>query len=115
MRSPERRRLDGGAQAPIRGKAEPEMYQKGQRKGTVRFMLRVDGSPRAVEVAGDFSGWKPLAMKKCPDGTFARDVTVAPGTFEYKFLVDGQWIKDPDHSRWAANGLGDVNSVGQCG
>ena len=92
-----------------------EMYEKGRTKGTVRFALRVDAGARAVEVAGDFNDWEPIAMIKRKDGTFVRHVPVGLESFEYKFLVDGQWIKDPDHSRWAANCSGSFNSVGQFG
>jgi len=88
------------------------MYSKGRRKGTIRFSVKPQGSPQEVAVAGDFSHWRPLAMRRQMDGTFARTARVAGVTFEYKFLIDGQWQIDPDHSHWAVSPLGSVNSLG---
>jgi len=88
------------------------MYSKGRRKGTIRFSVNPQGSPHKVAVAGDFSHWQPLAMRRQADGGFARTARVAGETFEYKFLVDGQWQTDPDHSHWAVSPLGSVNSLG---
>jgi type 1 glutamine amidotransferase len=34
-----------------------------------------------------------------------------PGTFEYKFLVDGQWVADPRNERVCLNSFGTTNSI----
>jgi 1,4-alpha-glucan branching enzyme len=88
------------------------MYSKGRRKRTIRFSVKPQGSPKKVAVAGDFSHWRPLVMRRQADGTFARTARVAGVTFEYKFLIDGQWQIDLDHSNWAVSPLGSVNSLG---
>ena len=88
------------------------MYDKGRKKGTVRFAVRPGDDARDVSVVGDFSDWRPVAMKKQKDGTFVRNVPVARGTFEYKFIVDGRWVTDADRSQWSVSPLGTVNSVG---
>jgi hypothetical protein len=54
-------------------------------------------------------------MKKQKDGSFALEVLLPPGEHEYKFLVDGQWMADPDHSRCAPNPYGSFNSVAKVG
>jgi len=87
------------------------MYSKGRKKGTVRFVLKPDGGAHKVAVAGDFSDWKPVPLGKGKSGAFVRHVPVSQETFEYKFIVDGQWMKDPDNSRWAKNPFGTFNSV----
>jgi hypothetical protein len=33
-------------------------------------------------------------------------------TFEYKFLVDGEWTTDPDHGSWTLSPIGTLNSLG---
>ena len=39
-------------------------------------------------------------------------VTLAPGIYEYKFVINGVWTLDPDPDRdWTQNGLGTLNSV----
>lgn len=89
------------------------MLSKGQKKGTIKFALKPAGTPKQVSVAGDFSDWKPVAMKKQKDGSYSVTVAVPPGGHEYKFVIDGQWIVDPDNSRWALNPYGTLNSVAQ--
>ena len=87
------------------------MFGKGGKKGTVRFTVRPDGGARKVQLAGSFNDWKPVAMRKQKDGAFAFLATIPPGTYEYKFIVDGQWVVDPDNSAWALNPYGAMNSV----
>ena len=89
------------------------MYTKMQKKGTVRFAIRPGGEAKKVELAGCFSGWKPLPMQPQKDGTFVKVMPLPAGTYEYKFIVDGQWRGDPDHSNWAMNPFGTLNSVAQ--
>jgi len=87
------------------------MYWKGQHKGTAEFFIRPFGGAREAFVAGDFSQWRPVAMKRQKNGLFATQVAAAPGRHEYKFIVDGLWVADPDHSNWARNSFGTMNSV----
>lgn len=66
-----------------------------------------------VGIAGDFNGWKPdsLTAKKDKLGLWKASATVATGTYEYKFVVDGSWIVDPSCSRRTVNSFGSENSV----
>jgi len=89
------------------------MYGKSRRSHGVRFAVKPDGQVAKVMLAGDFSGWRSLPMRKQRNGTFVRIVPGLRGTFEYKFLLDGRWVKDPDTSRWSRNALGTFNSVGR--
>ena len=66
-----------------------------------------------VFVAGSFNDWDPegVPMKE-KDGVYTATVSLAPGEYEYKFIVNGFWTMDPDPTReWRANGLGTLNSV----
>ncbi len=87
------------------------MFAKGTKKGTVRFSIKPAASVKEVHVAGDFNEWKPAALKRQKDGTFAVVLAIPPGSFEYKYLADGQWVVDPDNNRWALNPYGTLNSV----
>jgi 1,4-alpha-glucan branching enzyme len=89
------------------------MFAKRTQKGAVRFSIKPENSAKKVMLVGDFNGWKPVEMKKQKDGQFAAIVTLPPGTYEYKFIVDGQWRVDPDNSAWALNPYGTLNSVAQ--
>jgi 1,4-alpha-glucan branching enzyme len=88
------------------------MVEKGRKKGTLRFSLEANGSGK-VELAGDFNDWQPSRMRKNKQGRYVAVVPVPPGVYEYKFIVDGDWITDPETHTWAMNPYGTMNSVAQ--
>jgi len=81
-----------------------------------RVVLSVKAEPGStVYLAGSFNDWsaedKKLTDKK-GDGVFTTRVTLPPGIYEYKFVINGIWTLDPDPDRdWTQNGLGTLNSV----
>lgn len=88
------------------------MYDAGKKRGTIRFAIGPFDGRHDVAVVGDFSGWKPVKMKRRPDGTYVRNAEVDDdGPVEYKFLVDGEWVPDPDNGQWVLNPYGSFNSV----
>jgi len=89
------------------------MYQPGRKKGMLQFSYRPSEPALEVAVAGDFSGWEPLVMRRMSDGTFVRNVSGLPCRCEYKFFVDGRWRHDPDHNRTVKNTYGSLNSVAE--
>jgi 1,4-alpha-glucan branching enzyme len=89
------------------------MYQKGRKKGTVRFSLTPADGVEQAWLAGDFSGWQPVRMRRNKNGEFVAVVPVSSGAHEYKFVVDGDWQVDPENSAWALNPYGTLNSVVQ--
>ena len=73
-----------------------------------------------VSVAGDFNQWDANAgvMKKGAKGKWSKTVKLAPGRYEFKFVVDGQWCCEPGcdgpHegcSACVANAFGTMNRV----
>lgn len=68
----------------LRGVAAPE-------PGVSRLVIR---APRArhVELAGDWSDWKPVAARRAPDDYWYADIRIPPGRYRYAFRIDGsQW------------------------
>jgi Glycogen recognition site of AMP-activated protein kinase len=65
-----------------------------------------------VNLAGDFNGWEMtrLALRKT-DGLWKITLELKPGTYQYKFLVDGEWVNDPNNVRTVANQFGSLNNV----
>jgi 1,4-alpha-glucan branching enzyme len=65
-----------------------------------------------VYVAGTFNEWdttkKKLVFK---NGTYSGTLSLAPGRYEYKFMIDGIWCVDPKCREWAPNQFGSLNSV----
>ena len=78
----------------------------------VSFTL-VRPDAREVSLCGEFNGWSPAAgpMSRHEDGCWEAIVALHPGRYEYKFLVDGEWLPDPVVEQTVPNGYGSVNSV----
>ncbi len=77
----------------------------------VRFHISADEGSK-VSVAGTFNGWNPdKHVLKQKDGTFALNILLEPGQYQYKFVVNGIWCVDPERSDWTANEYGSLNSV----
>lgn len=77
---------------------------------SLRFILH---APQATQVAlcGDFNAWSQEAMRQTQAGQWEASKTLPPGQYEYKFLVDGQWIQDPQARESVPNPFGTSNSV----
>jgi 1,4-alpha-glucan branching enzyme len=87
------------------------MYEKARKEGSVRFRFRPSEGTRRAAVAGDFNGWKLAPMRRQKDGSFAATLAVPPGRYEYKFLIDGDWVHDPDVPEVVMNCYRTFNSV----
>lgn len=87
------------------------MTDKVKRK-RVTFNVRAEPGS-TVTVAGDFNGWdtasKPLKEKQ--PGLFSGMMYLQPGSYQYKFLINGTWCVDPECREWVQNDLGTLNSV----
>lgn len=66
-----------------------------------------------VCIAGTFNNWEAEAGKMDPlgDGTWAADLALKPGTYEYRFVVDGKWMPDPQAEHSIVNRFGERNSL----
>lgn len=67
----------------------------------------------SVMLVGDFTQWqdKPISMVKRGGGLWTASVNLPPGTYHYRFLVDGQWRDDPENTLRVPNPYGGENSV----
>jgi hypothetical protein len=68
-----------------------------------------------VAVAGSFNSWSPTATPLTDDdgdGIWTGALDVAPGSHQYKFVIDGtSWVKDPMNPDTADDGFGGENSL----
>ena len=80
-------------------------------KRRITFKLEASGAKEAI-LAGDFGGWdaKKHIMKRDNKGRWTKIVTLAPGRYEYKFLVDGEWQNDPSNDQVVPNSFGTLNN-----
>jgi hypothetical protein len=59
------------------------------RSGGVAFDLDAD----RVEIAGDWTGWQPVAMARDVSGRWVLPADLAPGTYRFNLRIDGgEWI-----------------------
>jgi len=81
-------------------------------KVRVSFVL-LDLGAKQVALSGDFNGWSPDAtpMKRHENGHWETTVELAPGGYQYKFVVDGRWEVDPTAQNHVPNEHGSLNSV----
>jgi hypothetical protein len=79
----------------------------------VRFVLVAKGA-RQVSLAGDFNAWQPegtVLENADGQGTFVATVPLKRGNYEYMFLVDGQWVTDPNAAEHRPDGFGRRNGI----
>ena len=81
-------------------------------KGNTVFRLKGHSDARVVAVAGTFNNWNQSQMLfgKEGDGWVCR-IDLAPGKYTYKFIIDGDWILDPDNPTTEDDERGFTNSV----
>lgn len=67
-----------------------------------------------VTLAGSFNGWSrgDIRMRREARGTWVAEIPMlAPGTYQYKFIVDGdKWIDDPENPHRENDGMNGLNS-----
>ena len=107
---------------------EPEMLARGftlesflaaegqlkvQEKREILFKVEApEGS--VVQIAGDFNEWVPESLSFTESQgrpLWHKTISLGPGSYEYKYLVDGHWIADPANDSTVEDAYGGVNSL----
>lgn len=74
--------------------------------GTVTFRYE-NADANEVYLCGNMNDWasaignEDYAFSKGEDGVWTLTIALAPGNYEYKFVVDGSWITDPLNTKYA--------------
>lgn len=95
-------------EGPIARESGPERVEDG-----VVFRYYDQGAKK-VYLVGDFNNWSPLAdpLKDMNgDGHWSLFYPLPPGTYRYKFVVDGRWVPDPSNPDSEPDGFDGINSV----
>lgn len=81
-------------------------------KQKVTFHYEAPGA-QSVLLAGDFTGWQeaPVSLKKDKSGVWKKSISLPPGRYEYRLLVDGEWRDDPECPNRQPNQFGGENCV----
>lgn len=84
------------------------------REVTIRF---TDSTAGDVRIAGDFNGWVPdrgvrsLIASEGESRVWTKILTLEPGTYQYRYVVDGEWREDPTNPKSAPGPTGQPNSI----
>ena len=68
----------------------------------------------SVKIVGNFNDWSVTddsIMERCGDGTWSTHLSLDPGIYQYKFLVDGEWVEDKSNASKVENSFGGINSI----
>jgi len=70
-----------------------------------------------VSIAGDFNNWNTIShpLKKDKKGAWKISLNLPPGTYQYRFFVDGEWQSDPHCTDCIENPFGTSNCVKRVG
>jgi hypothetical protein len=71
------------------------------------------GEAREVVLTGEFTGWAKdkLRLTKGADGDWTGSIDLAPGEYQYRLVVDGEWRDDPSAQARVPNDFGTTNCV----
>ena len=96
------------------GKTKPAAREEEQSAATTKVSIEAEfPDAREVYIAGDFTDWEASEhrLEEVEDGVFRISLKLLPGTYEYKFVVDGTWTADPGNPNTVSDPYGGVNSV----
>ena len=85
--------------------------------GQTTFHYAAGPNAAQILVSGTFNGWADTAagalVMSDDDGdhVWEATITLEPGRYPYKYIVDGVWLADPDNPLSEDDGLGGSNSV----
>ena len=79
-------------------------------KVTMRFNSFGD---QELKIAGDFNSWIPdhNVETRIINGVIEKILTIEPGEYQYRLIVDGKWQRDPTNPKQVINTYGEINSL----
>ena len=88
----------------------------GLRERTTQDVVFTIDNPQAQQVflCGDFNEWSPRSLRmfrRGELGQWEKRIPLRPGRYEYKFVVDGEWVHDRQARENKANAHGSLNSI----
>lgn len=69
---------------------------------------------RYVYIVGDFNNWSlddRSNLERDHRGMWRKNLSLKPGKYRYKFVIDGRWIHDPDNPHREDNIFGNYDSI----
>lgn len=97
----------------IRGIYNLKMYTAyPDKNGNASFKLKGFKDAKKVILAGSFNKWDEhlFEMNKTDNG-WELTLQMKPDIYQYRFIVDGHWMEDPDNNNKTKNEFNEFNSV----
>jgi 1,4-alpha-glucan branching enzyme len=97
-----------GERGVLEREVSPEIVESG---AVFRY---VNADAKKVFLVGDFNNWSPNSdpMKDLNgDGHWSLFYPLRPGSYQYKFVVDGRWVPDPRNQDSETDGFDSINSI----
>ena len=69
---------------------------------------------KSVKIVGNFTNWMPTKeyeMERNENGVWTKTITLSPGKYQYRFIVDNVWVEDSNNPSSIDNPFGGRNSV----
>ena len=79
---------------------------------SVTFTVHAEAG-QDVRLAGSFTDWETKAKKmtfKKANGIYSATVKLAPGEYQYKFIIGDKWATDDQNTEFVPNDKGTFNS-----
>ena len=79
---------------------------------SVTFTVHAEAG-QDVRLAGSFTDWETKAKKmtfKKTNGVYSATVKLAPGEYQYKFIIGDKWATDDQNAEFVPNDKGTFNS-----
>lgn len=81
-------------------------------QGNTTFRLQGFADASIVALAGTFNNWDQSQLVCGREGgEWVCRVDLEPGEYAYKFIVDGNWVLDPDNPNTVEDEAGNTNNV----
>ena len=90
----------------------PSSPAEAQGRKLVKFVFSAIRA-KSISVAGTFNNWTPgvLELRKDLVGIWRGSLRLKPGTYQYRYCVDGKWVNDPCARNTVLNEFGTNNTV----
>ncbi|MFH1278849.1 MAG: AAA family ATPase [Candidatus Eisenbacteria bacterium] len=95
------------------GEWQEKLFGPSVKGEEVVFRLEAPGAKR-VQVAGRFNDWNPARGEMSQDpisGAWSIRIRIPRGTYQYRYVVDGEWVEDPANERHEFSETGFRNSL----
>ncbi|HEX8188751.1 MAG TPA: glycogen-binding domain-containing protein [Pyrinomonadaceae bacterium] len=81
-------------------------------KGSTVFRLKGREEASLVVLTGTFNNWNQSQLLFAREGDeWVCRLDLDPGVYQYKFVVDGDWLLDPSNPDTAEDEAGNINNV----